>query len=116
MLHGLVFDKKRGGNKRIRSVAGSGKQHLPRQSRQGFDLLHNRRGINAEVRQQFRRFARTRQRRHGELVDFDSIHAEFAGDRVAQTAFEIMIFDGNDGVAGLLRGGLDDVPASGLML
>ena len=82
----------------------------------GLDLLHNRSGINAEIGQQFLRFAGTRQAVHGQLVDFDAVRAEFARDRVAQAAFGIMIFHRDDGVAGLLRGGLMTSLPSGLML
>ena len=78
-------------------------------SAQGFDLFHNASGVNAEVRQQFRRLAGTRQRRHRELVDFDSVHAEFARDRVTQTTFKVMVFDGDNGTVRFLRGSLDDI-------
>ena len=54
-----------------------------------------------KVRQQFLRLAGARHADHGELVDFDAFDAQFARDRVAQTAFGIMIFDGDDGVVGL---------------
>ena len=47
------------------------------------------------MRQEFGGLAGTRQRIHSELVDFDSIHAEFAGDRVAQTAFEVTPYTNN---------------------
>ena len=59
-------------------------------------------------------FAGTGQRRYGKLVDFDSVRAEFARHRVAQAAFQVMIFDRDDGVAGLLRGRLDDILAERL--
>ena len=45
--------------------------------------------------------------RHGQFVDLDAFNAEFAGNRVTQAAFGIMVFHGDDRVVGLFRRGLD---------
>ena len=58
--------------------------------------------------------AGTRQAVHGQLVDFDAVRAEFARDRVAQAAFGIMVFHGDDGVVRLFRGGQNHVLAQRL--
>jgi len=68
-------------------------------------FLHNRSGVNAKFRKQFLRLAGMRHSDHGQFVDFDSVPAQFAGDRVAKATLGIMILDGDDSVFCLLRGG-----------
>ena len=83
---------------------GKGAEVLPPRRRitigaclERLDLFDNRRRINAEVREQLFRLAGTRDAANGELVDFDAFCAELARDCVAQPAFGIMIFHGDDG-------------------
>ena len=117
MLHGLIFGgNNSAGNESLRFIAISTQSTCRAKSTQGFDLFHDTGGVNTEVRQQFPRFAGTRQCRHREFVDFDSIRAEFARDRVAQTAFEVMILNGDDGVAVFCAAALMTSRPSGLML
>ena len=61
-------------------------------------------------------FAGARQFEHRELVDLDAVHAQFAGDGIAEAAFGIMIFHGQHEVVRLLRGALMTSLASGFTL
>jgi len=45
----------------------------------------------------------------GELMDFDAIRAEFTCDSIAQTAFGVVVFNGDDEVVGLLRGFAEEI-------
>ena len=68
--------------------------HGRRRLDQRLDGFGDARGVNAVFGQELLGLAGVREFADGELVDFDAIDAQFPGNSVAQTAFGIMILDG----------------------